>query len=201
MPLPTINANQLDVDSPVNEALVMDGLRDRDRWNYDTATAGSGVRPTVSHVTAALGTHNHSSGGTGGAQIPAAGIASGAILSASMIQAAAVTSGKTDTATISTAKLDDGAVTMAKLSGSMGTQYSGSQTFNYVNAAGADDIAIEGDGKVISHGKGRHVIVTNVATDEFYIVSQPTVNSIKIAMRPSIYSGGSGTWAWDFYVV
>lgn len=204
MPYPSIANTDLDTDSPVDEALINDGLRLRDVWNWSAAT-GSGVNPNAVDLHGAMSSHSHDGSAGAGDQIPTAGIATNAVNNSNMLAAGAVETAKIAATTVDTVDLADGAVTLDKLTGSLGQQVSGSHAFDYGVAAGVGlgntyNIAFQGDCIRVANPKGALGVICNIATGDFF-VHQQDASYIYLGIRTNVYGSGAGTWYYDFWIM
>lgn len=201
MPYPTVADSQLQTDEPLDEALVKDGLRDKDRWLYDTATnGGSGVNANVQDMLTAMGAHTHDGTDGQGQQIAAAGIASNAVNDSDMLDTNSVSTGKFAGSTVNTANFGTAAVEQDKWTGTLGTAITGAENFDYNGAPRGDpfnDVAIEGDTLILNNPKNALGVIVNQGEPDWYILEM-TASNIKFGMRTAVHTGfPSTTGVWN----
>jgi hypothetical protein len=207
MPIPTLSNAQIDTDSPLDEAVMKTGLRDRDEWLWSTATA-AGIDPNVLAFVAQMLSHGHTGAAGDGAQIPTAGIAANAVNDSAMIGANAVTAGKIASNTMDTADIANGACTEPKLHGTQGEHLTSSSTFNVGDPPGAGDDSFKGDRKTISHSKGTIGVVTSLivgnisGADIPYWIVEVTASDVTFGLWDTgSMPSGDNTWVIDCYIM
>lgn len=210
MALPSPTDAQIKSDQPLDEALVKDGYRDSDAYNFATGpNGGSGIAANVSAFATAFGPAGHRHDGTDGQgeNIDTAGIANGAASLEPMFQDNCVSAAKIAANTLQGSDFDTMAVTAAKMSGVMGSHASGTKAYDSLAApdTGAGDVTFLGDRAVFGNPKGSiGVICRQKATAsgfvDYFVVSQSGGITLGFNYDPLLYPP-SGTWDWDFWVV
>jgi hypothetical protein len=214
MALPPLTDAQIESDQPLDEALMKEGLRDRDIWNKSSGDDGGGggidqnVEKFRTKLSGAVG-HSHDGTGDEGANIDTDGIAAGAVWDPAMIGDDQVTTAKIAGTTMQTANFAANSVRPDEMTGTMGWPVSGSQAYD-TEAAPVEDWEdyFQGDVAKVANPKGRIGVICNfkatgaVPQVECFVKDiQASWIYLGIAFR--VYGGipSTGTWGWDFQIV
>lgn len=199
MTMPTLTDAQIDAESPLDEAVMKEGFRDRDAWLYEDAdNGGSGLMACAVAIIAAMLEHTHDGSDGQGEPIDSGGIATDAVSLAEMLVDLAVGDTELAANTLREENFEDFSVTSAKFSGALGTEVSGDWTYDMdteLPGPAADEFV--GETHQVANPLGRVCIVAQgditLGVDGHWHVRQVTASTITLGLNVGRVPVGAGT--------